>query len=129
MKFLFDSSALIAYLNTEPSADRVESLLRQVEAGKIQGLISVVTLTEIIYLFGRLGYRFVSFLENSRIGILGIDADTAKRAGGLRLQYRGKKLSIADCLIIAGAIEAEADYVVSLDNQWKDVQEVTVYAL
>ncbi len=125
MKYLFDSSALLAYyLQEAPAATTIKRLLDDVIARKADGVVSVVTLTEIISLLGKRGHEVVMHLENSALEIRDIDGAIAKLGGHLRTKYKALGVSTADCLIIATAIECEADRVVSLDRVWKAITEI-----
>jgi len=47
--FVFDACALIAYLNDEPGADKVEDLLEQAHRGRIQLYVASVNVYEVFY--------------------------------------------------------------------------------
>lgn len=53
VRIVFDAEPLIAYLNDEPGADKVEEYLDKLESGIIYGFISPVTLTEVKYICER----------------------------------------------------------------------------
>ena len=46
---VFDTEPLIAYVYDEPGTDRVQDLLKRVDAGDVTAAISEVTATEIVY--------------------------------------------------------------------------------
>ncbi|MCB9418980.1 MAG: type II toxin-antitoxin system VapC family toxin [Ardenticatenaceae bacterium] len=52
-RYVLDSYALLALLNDEPGAARVEDLLRQAEAGETDLSLSVINLGELAYIIER----------------------------------------------------------------------------
>jgi ribonuclease VapC len=50
---VLDSYTLLALLNDEPGAARVEDLLRQAEAGEVELSLSVINLGELAYIVER----------------------------------------------------------------------------
>lgn len=51
--FVFDSFAVLALLNDEPGASRVEDLLRQARAGEVNLAMSLINLGEVAYIVER----------------------------------------------------------------------------
>jgi ribonuclease VapC len=100
VKYLFDTKALIAFFNEEGGADFVQELLAKVDEGKVEGLISSITLTEIHYVYsGAVGKdtakKRVEQVQMSKLRIVSIDAEVAVKAG----EYRTHAIPIADALI------------------------------
>ena len=46
-RFVFDACALIAYLNDEPGADKVEDLLDQAQQNRVQVYVTAVNIYEV----------------------------------------------------------------------------------
>ncbi|MDO8633708.1 MAG: PIN domain-containing protein [archaeon] len=128
MKILFDTSALIAFANKEKPAKKIKEIVQAVEKGKINGIISGITLTEIIYIVGRKSeqkaFNIIAFVEESRLEIIGCTKDLFVAAGHIKMKYKEKNLSIADCIIIATAVNEKADEVLSLDRGWQGIKEI-----
>lgn len=125
---LFDTSALIGYFKEEKGGDEIEILLDKVENDEINGYVSVVTLTEIIFIIGlqdlRFAYYIASFIEESNLKIINLNYEKAKKAGNLKLKY--PKLSTADAQIIISAIDLNIEKVVTKDRFWRNIEETKV---
>lgn len=112
---VLDASAVLAYLQAEPGAERVEALLLD-EACHLL----TVNLAEVLT---RLADWHVPLDEaESRIAgmeltLVAFDRDLAKRAAALRPATRALGLSLGDraCLALAGARDAVA---VTADRNW-----------
>ena len=120
---LLDTSVLIAYLDPD---DRAHDVARGVvdglvRAGRNPGLVSMVTVTEVLVGPLRAGDRdvhaqileFLQHLPGLRLGA--IDLTVAERAAALRARFR---LRTADALIIATALAADVRHVVTNDREW-----------
>lgn len=119
MKYLFDTMALIAFFNNETGAGNVESILEKVDENSAEGFVSVITLTEIYYLYSkRLGEKHakkrIEQIGFSNLMIVSIDEETAIKAG----EFKTKTIPIADALIAANAYFTGAK-VVTDDEDFK----------
>jgi len=127
---LLDTYAVLAYTGNEQGRSHVAEYLSDINTGKSRGVLSSLTLTEIITIVGRedldKAMSIVSYIEESPIDIIMPDAAIAKIAGNLRLKYRNLKLSLADVIIIATATQEQVDLVVTGDDEWSEVGEISV---
>ena len=111
MNYVFDASALIAYLRNEPGAESVEGLLKDTENScQVHGL----NLCEVYYDFLRSADEATA--ENVTQGLIGIglsiceDMDEAfwKEVARLKARHR---ISLADCCCLALARRVGAEVV------------------
>lgn len=121
MNYLLDTEALIAFFNNEEGADKVESILREIDENKAEGFISAITLTELYYLYSRrIGERVakerIAQLKRSNLQVVPITEDIALKAG----EYKIQTIPIADALIAACAHFIEAP-VVTNDEHFEKV--------
>jgi predicted nucleic acid-binding protein len=127
---LLDTYALLAYLNDEPGARQVGRLLKLVEDGRMEGYVCCISVTELLSRLGsvdiRRTYDFIAHLHALRLQMLPIGLAEAEHAGNLKLKYHHLKLSTADALIIASAMFADIDLVVTGDDEWKHIEEMRV---
>ena len=115
--WVLDASALMAVVNNEPGAGRVEEAL---DAGAI---MSTVNLSEVVSKLAEAGLR-----ENELLDVVGpvglqfavFDADDALAAGLLRPPTRSAGLSFGDraCLALASRIGAA---VLTADRAWAEL--------
>lgn len=103
MKVLFDTKPLLKLFKGEPGGKDVQAILRAVESGRVHGLLSAVTLTELQYLIGRTDSK----LAEERLGQLRsalqtvpVEANIAIEAGVIKTH---KAIPIADAIIAATA--------------------------
>lgn len=111
MRYLFDTSSLIAFFNEEKGAYFVKRLLEGVERGTSEGFVSTITLTELLYLYDKTkGSRAKEVIESiirSKLKVLPIGISTSLLAG----KYKTKVIPLADALIAANASEVGAKVV------------------
>jgi len=129
MRVLVDTGIFINVLNDEPNAEFSEKLLQQIQNKKIDGLISTITLAEIFSIYYRINERATmrvkvcieSIIEKNKIipDFKSID----ELGGKIKSKY---KESLCDAIIIAAAILANCDYIVSLDRGIRKVNLIEV---
>ncbi|MDE1871283.1 MAG: PIN domain-containing protein [Candidatus Micrarchaeota archaeon] len=112
MRYLFDTSSLIAFFNEEKGADFVKKLLEGIEHGVSEGFVSTITLTELFYIFyaktkGSTAKDVIETIVKSKLKILPVDISTSLLAG----KYKTRAIPLADALIAANASEVEAKVV------------------
>lgn len=112
---VLDASAVLALLNEEPGAERVQALLERNDC-----VVSVVNVTEVLSKLSDHGLspdeaRFA--LDTLELAERPLDAGLARSAAALRPLTRDKGLSLADrcCLALAGSLGAVA---VTADRPW-----------
>lgn len=127
-KVVLDTKPLIKLFAREEGWEAVQKILSKIEVGEIEGVISVVTLTEIYYKYLQEkrpdlantrteALRYAIYLKK-----LGIDEEAAVKAG----EFKGKyNVSIADAFIAAAAY-FENGIIISDDADFKRIPEVIV---
>lgn len=110
----------------------VEAIIQQIDRGDLQGVTSVITLTEVLvhpFLHNDLVLQqaYQDLLLGSRnFETIGIDADIAKRAAELRARHR---LLTPDALQIAVALDRGCQAFLTNDLALKRVTELRVLVL
>jgi len=121
-RYLFDSHALLAFFQEEKGTEVVAKILRRALKQRLDRLISVINLGEIIYMTKR------GFGDNKKVEILGrvhqlgfkiLPAPEALvyKAAELKADY---PISYADCFALACALEQSA-ILVTGDPEFKKV--------
>ncbi|HKZ86896.1 MAG TPA: type II toxin-antitoxin system VapC family toxin [Anaerolineae bacterium] len=126
---VFDSWALMAFLEDEPSAEKVEELIAKAQDAEAPLLITTVNLGEIWYSLAR--SRSESDADTAvahlvRLGFEVIDADweLARQAAAFKARF---KLAYADCFAAALA-KLKRSEVVTGDREFKQLEdEVKIY--
>ena len=129
MRVLVDTGIFINVLNDEPNAEFSEKLLQQIQNKKIDGLISTITLAEIFSIYYRISEKATirakvyveSIIEKDKI--IPVFKSIAELGGKIKSKY---KVSLGDAIIIATAVLANCDYLVSLDREIKKVNVIEV---
>lgn len=111
MRYLFDTSALIAFFNEEEGANEVKVLLEGVENKVAEGFVSTISLTELFYLYnakaGSLEPReIIENIMGSKLKVLPINISTSLLAGKFK-----KGIPLGDALIAANASEVGAKII------------------
>ena len=129
----FDTSPIIYFVEANPQYDaRVTWVFQQVAGGALQGLRSVVTLSEVLVqplMRGdiRIQQEYRDLLLYSRhFQTLPIDNDIAERAADLRVRYR---LRTPDAFQVAAALNAGCEAFLNNDTVIKRVTELRVLTL
>ena len=116
MIYTLDACALLAFLNDEEGADAIEKLLTQSATGSVSVSMSIVNLLEVYY--GELRDKgteiaqiVLDMLQHYSVKIVNtVSNKTFLEAARLKATY---KISLADCIGIATAIELSGQFVTS----------------
>lgn len=122
IRYLFDSHALLAYFQNEKGSEVVVKILRKSAKQRLDQMINVINLGEIIYMVKR------RFGNEKKIQVLGIihqlglkilpaPDSLVYKAAELKAEY---PLSDADCFALASAKEHSAT-IVTGDPEFKKV--------
>ena len=124
-RYLFDSHALLAFFQEEKGTEVVAKILRRALKQRLDRLICVINLGEIIYMTNR------RFGDNKKVEILGrvhqlgfkiipTPEDLVYKAAGLKADY---PISYADCFALACALEQSA-ILITGDPEFKKVSHL-----
>ncbi len=125
---VFDSWAVIAYLENEPAAESIADQIADAHENDIPLFISVVNAGEVWYIIARetsVSEADRSITELKHLGIEFVDADwtLAHEAGGFKSKH---KMSFADCFAAALAKQKKA-LLLTGDPEFKQVEpEITI---
>ena len=125
-RYLFDSHALLAFFQKEEGADTVANILRKALKQKLEQLICVINLGEIIYMtkrrFGdKRKVEILGRIHQLRFKILPVPEAIVYKAAELKAQY---PISYADCFALACAIEHSA-ILITGDPEFEKVVHLT----
>ena len=120
-RFVFDACALIAYLNDEPGADKIEDLLDQAQQNHVQLYVTAVNIYEVFYDCLKRDAATARQLVDEIYGlpitvVESLDRPLMDAAGGFKVSYR---VSLADSLALGLAQELNAR-LVSTDHHEMD---------
>ena len=120
---VLDSWAVIAYLEDEPSAEKVADIIADAHENNTPLLMTVVNLGEVWYIVAREASEADADRcekELRRLGVEVVDADWSLTQQAAR--YKSKhKMSFADCFAAALAKQKKA-HLVTGDNEFKQVE-------
>jgi predicted nucleic acid-binding protein len=124
-RYQLDSFALLRFFQKEPGGEKVRRILADVAAGRVQALLNVINLGEIIYLVQR---RFgeakkleiLMHIQRMGIEVLPAPNDLVFRAAELKARF---PLSYTDAFALASAIEHHATLVTG-DPEFKKVEHL-----
>jgi ribonuclease VapC len=120
---VLDSFAILALLNNEPGAARVEDLLRQTGEGS-RVVISLINLGEVAYIVERRWgaeklRAMLAYLEAAALEVVAVDRDRVFAAAHIKARY---PLAYADAFAVALARELEA-ILLTGDPEFKGVSD------
>ncbi len=109
-RFLFDTSAFIAFLQAEPGAPRIRDLLEQSARRESDVIGCFVSLTEVQYIthydFGEEAAR-ATIADMKRLPVIWLHTDDAlcSTAADIKASHR---VSLADAFVVASALRLDA---------------------
>jgi len=123
MKVVFDSYAILAYLEGEPEGGQLQRLLREASEGKVECFLSIINLTEVLYIVQRRKGRkaaleTLALIESWPLEIVEATYEICLIASDLKARYR---ISLADAFAAATAKALNAELMTG-DDEFKPVQ-------
>ena len=124
MNYFLDACAMIAFLNDEEGAEKIENLLNQAATNAVPVSMSIVNLLEVYYVELRdkgadIAQIVLDMAQHYSIKIVNtVSAQVFQEAARLKVAY---KMSLADCIGLATAIEFSGQFVTSDHNELEEV--------
>ncbi|MFP8956542.1 type II toxin-antitoxin system VapC family toxin [Natrialbaceae archaeon A-CW3] len=117
---VFDAEPILAYLDDEPGSDTVETWIDRVASGEVDGYISPVTKTEILYVGSRIGFDERDVRASlTRLEELGVDVcdptDCWVHAARLKASYR---IPLGDAYALGTAESVDGTLLVGADDDF-----------
>ena len=121
--FVLDGFALLAYLQDEPAAPRIEKLLDNAGKERCRIFLSLINLGEILYITERRGgvvkaHDTLALIRQLPIEIPQLDEQTVFTAAHIKANYT---LSYADAFVVATAMQENAT-VLTADPEFQSVE-------
>ena len=123
--FVLDTFALLAYLQDEPAAARVELLMEQAIKDKYRLYISIINLGEVLYIIERRGkaskaQEALALIRQLPIEILAADEPAVFSAAHIKASHA---LSYADACAVAAALYENA-CILTGDAEFKGLEKM-----
>lgn len=123
--YVLDSFALLAYLQDEPAASRIEKLMDQAGKEKCRLLLCIINLGELLYITERRGglvkaQDALALIQQLPIEILPADEQTVFTAAHIKANHT---LSYADAFVAAIGIQENA-IVITADPEFRSVEHI-----
>jgi ribonuclease VapC len=123
--FTLDTFALLAYLRDEPSASRIEKLLKDARQGRCRLYLSIINLGEILYITERRSglenvQDALALLRQLPIHVLPADEQAVFAAAHIKANYT---VSYADSYAIAAAQQVGGTLITG-DPEFSVVEDV-----
>jgi len=129
-EYVLDANALVRLFRDAPGADTVDYLVKQTKLGRAHLSMSVVNLTEVLYVLARYfgQEKALLCLEKARrvADCVSVDEQIAIDAGILHIRY---KLGLADCFAAELAMRTGATLVTADPEFAKLGKQLKVQAL
>ncbi len=121
--FVLDSFALLAYLQDEPVASRIEKLLENAGKEKCRLFLSMINLGELLYITERRGgvakaQDALALIRQLPIEIVPADEQTVFAAAHIKANH---PLSYADSFVVAIAVQENAA-IVTGDPEFQSIE-------
>ncbi|SDD97695.1 PIN domain-containing protein [Natrinema hispanicum] len=125
---VFDTEPLVADLDDEPGNNTVEEWIDRVASGEIEGYISPVTKTEVLYVGSRVGFRPADVRASlERLEELGVTVFDPREcwdsAAALKEAYT---MALGDAYALATADAVDGTLLVGADDDSDEVEDDTV---
>jgi predicted nucleic acid-binding protein len=123
--YVLDSFALLAYLQDEPAAPRIEQLFDDAANQKYRVFFSTINLGELLYIVERRGgiaksQDTLALIRQLPIALVPTDEQTIFTAAHIKANH---SMSYADAFVVAIAIQEDA-IVVTGDPEFKSVEDL-----
>jgi predicted nucleic acid-binding protein len=123
--YILDAFAFIAYLENEPGAERIETILKDVQEGKARAYISIINLGEIIYNTERRyglakAQDALALIQRMPIEVLPADNQTVLAAAHIKANH---PISYADAFVVAAAQKLNG-IIMTGDPEFQDITEL-----
>ena len=123
--YVLDSYALLAYLQDEPVASRIEALLENAGKGKCRILLSVINAGELLYITERRGgivkaQDALALIRQLPITVVPADEQVVFAAAHIKANYT---LSYADAFVAAVALQENAT-ILTGDPEFQNVVDL-----
>jgi predicted nucleic acid-binding protein len=123
--YVLDSFALLAYLQDEPVAARMEKLLENAEKGKCRLFLSIINLGELLYVIERRGgvakaQDALALIRQLPIDVVPADEQMVFAAAHIKANHT---LSYADAFVVALAIQENAS-ILTGDPEFQTVKNL-----
>lgn len=123
--YVLDSFALLAYLQDEPVAARMEKLLENAEKGKCRLFLSIINLGELLYVIERRGgvakaQDALALIRQLPIDVVPADEQMVFAAAHIKANHT---LSYADAFVVALAIQENAN-ILTGDPEFQTVKNL-----
>ncbi len=124
MRIVLDSYAVLAYINEEAVADKVEEYLNLGRSGKAEIYMNVVNLGEVYYIISKrsgtgMANLAAALIRREPLKLVVADERLALIAGRIKAFHR---LSYADAFAVATAIDLDATLLTG-DSEFKSVED------
>ena len=123
--FVLDSFALLAYLQDEPVASRIEKLLENAGKEKCRLFLPMINLGELLYITERRGgvakaQDTLALIRQLPIEIVSVNEQVVFAAAHIKASCA---ISYADCFVVATAIQENAT-IVTGDPEFHSVESI-----
>ena len=123
--FVLDSFALLAYLQDEPVASRIEKLLENAGKETCRLFLSMINLGELLYITERRGgvakaQDTLALIRQLPIEILSVDEQTVFATAHLKASHA---ISYADCFAVVAAMQENA-IIITGDPEFQSVETI-----
>ncbi len=118
--YTFDSEAILAFYLDEQGANVVQDIFEQVQAGKAEGNLSIITLTEICYILSRVNLELADQTEK-KLRLMGLKVVPVEDNGIWRkaaLEKSVHSMSLADAFAVATAEAFKSKLVIGGDKEF-----------
>ena len=102
-----------------------QDITTKLDEGKLQGLLSVVTITELVKILGKKDEKrmraTISQLHSSKLVVIDVSWQVAQKAGEIRLKY---DIPTIDSIICATGVLNGAKHILTRDKDFKTVKNL-----
>jgi predicted nucleic acid-binding protein len=121
LRILIDTMYIIDLL----SDPNFEDITTKLDEGNLEGLMSVVTITELVKILGKKDEKrmraTISKLHSSKLSIIDVSWQVAQKAGEIRLKY---DIPTIDSIICATGILNGAKHILTRDKDFRAVKNL-----
>ena len=132
-RYCMDASALFIHITKKDEESELWSLVKSINEGRSEGLISTVNLAEFHRGISRkyskkIADKHIIWVRESRMSIVTLDEKTALLASKKKQKYAkaGSPFAWGDAFCLATALEMNCDCLVTSDSDFDKVKDIEI---
>lgn len=131
--YCIDATVLVIYITEQKPPVQIKKIMKEIELGKSNGIMSIVNLAEFHRAISRISTEskadmYVTWLKESKLEMISPTIEIAVLASVKKQKYASTASPFAwgDAFCLATGIEYRSDYILTADTEFEKVKEIPI---